>query len=366
MNPHSLEAIRRRPGMYIGNTWDGSGLAHMLWEVVANALDEHLAGYCDRIAIDIADDGAISVEDNGRGIRLDEIDGVAFAERALTSFHTGPTFDGHAPHEHIGTRGVGLFVVCALSAWLELQVCRDGRRYGQRFERGLAVSKSCVTYATGTSGTRIVFAPDPQVFSNTGLDPGPVLARLKEMACLFPRLTLTFKDRRAHVFHEPEGLAAYVRVSEAFRGEKPLTDTFVCRSSDESILVEVAAVWCSSPGTSLESFANVMRTTDGGTHVDGLLRGLVSGVRQAMPDACRGRRRPEIQRMLASGLSAVVCVRLDDPEYGRPTKDRLSSPRVAAVVERCIAAPFSAYLRSEPVLLARLADGLRSDADTGR
>jgi DNA gyrase subunit B len=119
-------------------------------------------------------------------------------------------------------------------------------------------------------------------------------------------------------------------------------------------------------GTSLESFANVMRTTEGGTHVDGLLRGLVSGVRQALPDACRGRRREDIERMLTSGLSAVVCVRLDDPEYGRPTKDRLSSPRVAAVVERCIAAPFAAYLRSEPVLLARLADGLRSDADTGR
>lgn len=346
--------------MYIGNTWDGSGVAHMLWEVAANALDEHLAGHCDRIAIEVAEDGAISVEDNGRGIRVDEIDGVPFAERALTSFHAGPTFDGHAPHEHIGARGVGLFVVCALSAWLELQACRDGRRYGQRFERGCAVSMLCESGLVETTGTRIVFAPDPQVFSNTGLDPGPVLARLREMACLFPRLTLTFKDRRAHVFHEPEGLASYVRASDVFRGAEPLTGTFVHTSSDESILVEVAAVWCRSPGTSLESFANVMRTTDGGTHVDGLLRGLVSGVRQALPDACRGRRRAEIQRALTSGLSAVVCVRLDDPEYGRPTKDRLSSPRVGAVVERCIAEPFAVYLRSEPALLARLADRLRA------
>lgn len=204
MIPHSLEAIRRRPGMYIGDTWDGSGLTHLLWEVVANALDEHLAGHCNRIAIEVAEDDAIGVEDNGRGIRLDAIDGVPFAERALTSFHTGPTFDGHAPHEHIGTRGVGLFVVCALSAWLELQVCRDGRRHAQRFERGRAVSKLGETGPADSSGTRIVFAPDPQVFSNTGLDPGPVLARLKEMACLFPRLTLAFKDRRAHVFHAPD------------------------------------------------------------------------------------------------------------------------------------------------------------------
>lgn len=363
MNPHSLEAIRRRPGMYIGNPWDGSGLAHLLWEVVANALDEHLAGHCDRIAIEVGEDGAISVEDNGRGIRVDEIDGVSFAERALTSFHTGPTLDGHAPHEHIGTRGVGLFVVCALSEWLELQVCRDGRRYGQRLERGVAVSMLRESGVADTTGTRLVFAPDPQIFSNTGLDPRPVLARLREMACLFPRLTLAFKDRRAHVLHEPDGLAAYVRASGAFLGAEPLTDTFVCTSSDESILVEVAALWCRSPGTSLDSFANVMRTTDGGTHVDGLLRGLVSGVRQALPDACRGRRRADIERALTSGLSAVVCVRLDDPAYGRPTKDRLSSPRVAAVVERCIAAPFAAYLRSEPVLLARLSDGLRADAE---
>lgn len=363
MNPHSLEAIRRRPGMYIGNPWDGSGLAHLLWEVVANALDEHLAGHCDRIVIEVGEDGAISVEDNGRGIRVDEIDGVSFAERALTSFHTGPTLDGHAPHEHIGTRGVGLFVVCALSEWLELQVSRDGRRYGQRFERGLAVSMLRESGVADTAGTRIVFAPDPQIFSDTGLDPGPVLARLREMACLFPRLTLAFKDRRAHVFHEPEGLAAYVRASDAFLGAEPLTDTFVCTSSDESILVEVAALWCRSPGTSLDSFANVMRTTDGGTHVDGLLRGLVSGVRQALPDACRGRHRADIERVLTSGLRAVVCVRLDDPEYGRPTKDRLSSPSVSAVVERCIALPFAAYLQAEPALLARLAGGLRGDAE---
>lgn len=359
----ALEAIRQRPGMYIGDTWDGSGLAHMLWEVVANALDEHLAGHCDRIAIEVAEDGAISVDDNGRGIRLDEIAGVPFAEQALTSFHTGPTFDGHAPHEHIGARGVGLFVVCALSARLELQVCRDGRRYDQCFERGRAVSKLRGIGAADMTGTRVVFAPDPLIFSNTGLDPGPVLARLREMACLFPRLTLVFKDRREHAFHEPDGLASYVRSSAMFHGAASLAGTFICASSDESILVEVAAIWCRYPGTSLESFANVMRTTDGGTHVDGLLRGLVSGLRQALPDMCRGRCRTQIEDVLTSGLSAVVCVRLDDPEYGRPTKDRLSSPRVAAVVERCIADPFAAYLRSEPMLLARMANALEGNAD---
>jgi DNA gyrase subunit B len=169
---NALEAIRRRPGMYVGDTHDGSGLVHMLWEVVANALDEHLAGHCDRIAIEVAEDGAIGVEDNGRGIRLDDVDGVSFAEKALTSFHAGPTLDGHAPHEHIGTRGVGLFAVCALSSRLELQVSRGGRCWRQRFERGLAVSTLQVTGSTETTGTRIVFAPDPGIFAGAGLNRG--------------------------------------------------------------------------------------------------------------------------------------------------------------------------------------------------
>ena len=358
MKLDALEAIRRRPGMYIGDTRDGSGLAHMLWEVVANALDEHLAGHCSRIAIEVADDGAISVEDDGRGIRLDVIDGVSFAEKALTSFHTCPTLDGHAPHEHIGTRGVGLFAVCALSAWLALEVRRDGRRYGQRFERGLAVSKLRQIDVTDTTGTRIVFAADPDIFPVVWLDPTPVLARLKEMSYLFPRLTLSFKDRREHRFHEPNGLAAYVQASNMLCGNKPLADAFLCLSSAESVIVEVAAVWSAIPGTSVESFANVMRTTGGGTHVDGLIRGLVSGTRQALPGICRGLRRQQIERVLEYGLNAVVCVRLDDPSYGRPTRDRLSSPYVTAVVERCIAGPFAAYLASAPALSARIVDEL--------
>ncbi len=354
-----LEAVRRRPGMYVGDTHDGSGLIQMLWEVVANALDEHLAGHCSRIAIGIGEDGAISVEDNGRGIRLDALDGMSFAEKALTSFHAGPTLDGHAPHEHIGARGVGLFAVCALSSWLEFEVSRDGRRYGQRFERGLAVSKLREIGAADTTGTRLVFSPDPEIFSTTWLDPGPVLSRLKELSYLFPQLSLSFKDRREHGFHEPGGLASYVQSVNTLHGDEPLTRTFLCTSSAESIRVEIAAMWSRHSMTSLQSFANVMRTTEGGTHVDGLLRGLVAGTKIALPDLCRGRRRREIERALTCGLNAVVCVRLDDPEYGRPTRDRLSSPRVTTVVAHCVAGPFADFLATEPVLSTRIADGLR-------
>lgn len=354
-----LEAVRRRPGMYIGDTHDGSGLIHMLWEVVANSLDEHMAGHCSRIAIEIGEDGAVSVEDNGRGIRLDVVDGMSFAEKAMTSFHAGPTLDGHAPHEHIGARGVGLFAVCALSSWLELEVSRDGRRYGQRFERGLAVSKLRELGAAESTGTRLVFLPDTEIFSTTWLDPGPVLSRLKELSYLFPQLSSSFKDRREHQFHEPGGLASYVQSVDALHGGEPLTGMFLCTSSAKSIRVEMAAMWSRHSMTSLQSFANVMRTTEGGTHVDGLLRGLVAGARHALPDLCRGHRRRAIERALTCGLNAVVCVRLDDPEYGRPTRDRLASPQVAAVVAGCVAGPFADFLATEPVLSAHIADGLR-------
>lgn len=354
----ALQAIRRRPGMYIGDMHDGSGLRHMLWEVVANSLDEHMAGHCTRIMIEIAEDGAISVEDDGRGIPLDEIDGVSFAEKALTSLHAGPTLDGHAPHEHIGMHGVGLFAVCALSARLTLEVKRAGRRFEQYFERGLAVSVLRDIGVADASGTRILFAPDPEIFSTAWLDPGPVLARLKEMSFLFPRLTLGFRDRREHSFHEPDGLAAYFKTSAAFAGDDLTAKVFMCASSAESIGVEVVAMWSKRAGTSLESFANVTRTTEGGTHVDGLLRGLVAGARRALPDACRGLRRTRIERALTCGLQAAVCVRLDDPEYGRPTRDRLMSPHVATVVEQCVAGHFSDHLVSEPALRAYLADAL--------
>ena len=344
--------------MYIGDTHDGSGLIHMLWEVVANSLDEHMAGHCSRIAIEIGEDGAVSVEDNGRGIRLDVVDGMSFAEKAMTSFHAGPTLDGHAPHEHIGARGVGLFAVCALSSWLELEVSRDGRRYGQRFERGLAVSKLRELGAAESTGTRLVFLPDTEIFSTTWLDPGPVLSRLKELSYLFPQLSSSFKDRREHQFHEPGGLASYVHSVDALHGGEPLTGMFLCTSSAESIRVEMAAMWSRHSMTSLQSFANVMRTTEGGTHVEGLLRGLVAGARHALPDLCRGRRRRAIERALTCGLNAVVCVRLDDPEYGRPTRDRLASPQVATVVADCVAGQFADFLATEPMLSARIADGL--------
>ena len=180
--------------MYVGDVDDGSGLHHMVWEVLANSIDELLAGHCTTIDVTILPDGAVAIEDDGRGIRVDDTDGVPFAERALTTFHDTPTMDGHAPHEHLGLRGVGLFAVCALSRYVLLEAYREGAYFKQRFERGVAVSALERLGATNRSGTRLTFLPDSEVFRSTWIDPGLVAAKLRELSFLLPGLKLSLRD----------------------------------------------------------------------------------------------------------------------------------------------------------------------------
>lgn len=249
--------------MYIGDTRDGSGLWHMVWEVVANAIDEHLAGYCARISVEIGADGSLTLEDDGRGMPVHEIEGVTFAERAMTSLHKTPTMDGHRPHEHVGVMGVGVFVVCALSRELELHIYREGRHLSQRFQRGIAISRLEDHGAASVTGTRVTFVPDSSIFRDIWIDPGPIAARLRELSFLLPNLVLQFRDLRHHVFHQPMGLLAHV----AAVAPDAVLDTFGASGEVSKIRVEVAARWEDHPWSQIESFANVERTTDGGMAV---------------------------------------------------------------------------------------------------
>ena len=156
---NSADAIRKRPGMYIGDPRDGSGLAHMVWEVVANAVDEHLAGACNEIGVEVDEAGAITVDDDGRGFPLELVGAKPFAELALTTFHQTPTLDGHAPHTHVSLHGVGVFAVCALSTTLELHVHRHGRHWCQRFAKGHATSAVEDCGPSARLGTRLTFMP---------------------------------------------------------------------------------------------------------------------------------------------------------------------------------------------------------------
>jgi DNA gyrase subunit B len=346
--------------MYVGDTDGGSGLLNMIWEVVSNALDQHLAGHCTQILVELSAEGAITVEDDGSGFPLHDCDGLSFAEKALTTRHDTATLDGHAPHEHVGQGGAGLFPVCALSSWLELDVFRGGRHFSQRFERGLAVSRLRDVEAASRTGTRVTFAPDPTIFRSAWIDAGTLRGRLEEMSYLLPGLALRFTDRREHRLFEPRGLLAYVEAQAPGRhGER--SPTFSAASTVGKIRVELAARWTRNDGSSIESFANVARTTDGGTHVRGLVLGLADGFKRAAPKLAAGKTLRSIEAALSRGLTAIVCVRLDDARYGRPTKSELITPEATAAVKECVAQSFATFLSNEKALLKRFGSTLRRE-----
>lgn len=345
-----IESIRRRPGMYIGDVRDGSGLVHMIWELVANALDEHLAGRCHTVSVTIEADGSVVVDDDGRGIPVDPIDGIPFAQIALTSHHRTPTLDGHAPHEHVGKTGVGIIAVNALSSWLRLDSFHRGRHYVQSYERGLPVTRLADVGPTDRTGTRVAFLPDPTIFPDPWINPGTVVARLRELSWLLPTLTLSFADHREHRFFEPRGLHGLLERSRPSTNVVS-TEPLVVKATHESILVEAAMEWRDIQWSSIESFANIERTTDGGSHVQGLLDGLADGLRAAVRSRVRGRGR--LREAVQQGLHAVVCVRLDDPTYDQPTKSRLVTPEAVRAVRAVVAPAFEVWLERQPQLLER-------------
>ncbi|APR75367.1 DNA gyrase subunit B [Minicystis rosea] len=337
--------------MYMGDVYEGSGLLHMVWELVANALDEHLAGRCHSISVEIHPDGSVTVEDDGRGIPVHPINGVPFAQVALTSFHTTPTLDGHAPHEHLGLRGVGMMPVNALSSWLQLDSYHGGRHYTQRYARGVPTSPLTDVGPTPRTGTRIRFLPDSTIFTSIDINAGTVARRLRELSYLLSPLRLSFADRRELRYHEPRGLRAFL---QSTRREAVDREVFAAQGRSGDINVEAAMTWGHHYRTSIESFANIERTTEGGTHVKGLVEGLVDGLRAFLPDERLGKDNARVRNAVRERLEAVVCVRLQDPNYGAPTKDELVTPRAVDAVRTVVAPAFTAFLQSTPAVAERM------------
>ncbi|MFO0590056.1 MAG: ATP-binding protein [Polyangiaceae bacterium] len=342
---NDIEMIRSRPGMFIGDVQDGSGLVHLVWEVLANALDEHLSGHCKNISVVIGEDGSVTIHDDGRGIAARPIDGIPLVEKALTSLHNTPTLDGHAPHEHLALFGVGLVAVNALSRRLHVEIHRDGECFRQDYERGVPCSSLIRSVSTEHSGTMITFLPDSDIFPNLWINGGAIAARLRELACLLPSLRLTFVDRRVQEFHEPDGLPAFLR-----RTRHPNSRVLAALKVNEivdQIAVEAAIEWRDHYWSSIDSYANIQRTTEGGTHVRGLLTGLARGLR-AVP-AVKERRLSlnYLRPLLSRGLHAVVCVRLRDPTFESPTRSRLATPAVSKCVSSVVCREFSRKLTED-------------------
>ncbi len=361
-----LDPVRKRPGMYIGSTGP-RGLHHLVYEVVDNSVDEALAGYCKSIQIDINADGSVTVTDDGRGIPTDihPRTGRSALETVMTVLHAGGKFGGGGYKVSGGLHGVGISVVNALSAWVEAKVWRENKLYTQRFERGVPIkSLEAAPGDVGRTGTSISFLPDTQIFT-TGIDFDykTLAGRFRELAYLNAGVEITFRDSRPDQLENGEpkvesyrydgGIREYVGYMN--RDKTALHDEIVYVSGERSnIQVEVALQWCSDAYTdNLLGFANNIRTIDGGTHLEGLKAVLT----RTMNTFARKRNKLKESdsnlggEHVREGLTAVISVKVPDPEFEGQTKTKLGNTEVRGVVDSLVGEVLTEYLEFHPSIL---------------
>jgi DNA gyrase subunit B len=357
-----LEAVRKRPGMYIGTTGP-KGLHHLVFEVVDNSVDEALAGHCDRIVVDLMPDGSVRVSDNGRGIPTDTHPktGKSALETVLTVLHAGGKFGNGGYKVSGGLHGVGISVVNALSEWVEVSVWRLEKVYNQRYERGFAVTELVPSISQEIEprrGTQVHFKPDPQIFTTQTEFEFDILAgRLKELAYLNAGVKIEFSDRRGEevrtdIYCYEGGIREYVAYMT--RDKEPIhPDIIYVNGERDNVVVEVALQWCiDSYNDNVLGFANNIRTIDGGTHLEGLKTVLT---RTMNATARRLKKIKEGESNLAGenvreGLTAVISVKVTDPEFEGQTKTKLGNTEVRGIVDSFVGEVLNEYLEFHPAV----------------
>nr|MCR4798806.1 DNA topoisomerase IV subunit B [Lachnospiraceae bacterium] len=334
-----LEAVRKRPGMYIGST-SRKGLNHCIYEIVDNSVDEHLAGYCDRIYVTLEADGSCTVEDNGRGVPVDmHAKGVAAARIVFSTLHAGGKFDDGAYKTSGGLHGVGSSAVNALSSYFDVEISRDGVISHDRYERGVPVVKLekgllPVIGKTKKTGTKINFMPDDTIFEKTKFKADEIISRMHETAYLNPNLTIIFRDLRGDekeeiTFHEPDGITGFVR--DINKNKETLHDVVYFKGESDGIMVEVAFQFCNEFHEDILGFCNNIYNSEGGSHITGFKTQFTSVINSYAREL--GILKDKDQNFtgtdVRNGMTAVISVKHPDPRFEGQTKTKLDNQDAA-------------------------------------
>ena len=378
-----LEAVRKRPGMYIGST-SARGLHHLVYEIVDNAIDEALAGYCDTIDVSINPDNSITVIDNGRGIpvEINKKKGISTVEVVFTILHAGGKFGGGGYKVSGGLHGVGASVVNALSNWLEVVVELDGKMYKQRYERGKSVTALEIIGTTERTGSTITFLPDDTIFEETIFDYDTLRQRLREMAFLTKGIKIIFRDKREgqekeKVFHYEGGIKEYVQYLN--KGKSALYEEVIyCEGDKNDVYVEVAMQHNDGYNEGCYSFVNNITTPEGGTH----LAGFKNALTKIFNDYAREKKfLKENEANLSGedireGLTAIISVKISEPQFEGQTKQKLGNSEARGAVEEVVGKKLRYFIEQNPsvakaicekaVLAQRARDAARKARDLTR